>query len=81
MDKWPFTIESYSRNAIDRAVNDAAWQQFRKSLKGLPTTVKLDKLYTHLFDELSDDTVVRVDNYLNALKRGGQLTLDGTVQR
>lgn len=61
------------------------WQKFRVSLKGFSTMVKLARLHyryfwmdnCHKIEEISDTQakleIVRIDNYLNALKRGGQL--------
>lgn len=68
------------------AVKDERWQEFRRSLKGLPTSDKLEKLRDYwterhtianvgtaltFWDEC--DSCVQVDNYIKALCRGGQL--------
>jgi hypothetical protein len=64
---------------IAEAVNDDEWQKFRLSLKGTSTETKLRKLREYL--DGGDDTlvVIRVDNYLKALARGGQIeaVIDG----
>jgi len=77
-----------TREQIKSAVSDDEWQEFRKSLKGLSTYKKLDALQSY-FDNFnvghkkhkfgyrvntdSCDVCIRVDNYLKALMRGGQL--------
>jgi len=73
---------------ISEAVEDEEWQRFRKKLKGLQTSEKLDKLYARLEQVLitsSRDVFrkyeVQIDNYLNALRRGGQLDSNNRVQR
>jgi hypothetical protein len=64
---------------IKEYVNDNPWQGFRRSLKGLSTEVKLDELQNYLESRTTEDgflgrdVEVRVDNYINALLRGGQL--------
>jgi TctA family transporter len=78
-----------TRQQIAEAVNDEDWQTFRRSLKGQPTNAKLRMLHTYwLVTALSGKHNVdvmlrvpgtdcaictRVDNYLKALARGGQL--------
>lgn len=73
---------------IHKVIKDEAWQRLRVSLKGKSTYIKLQQcsLYIKSFDEGSSDEArrranVQVMNYLNALKRGGQLTAEGMVQR
>jgi hypothetical protein len=77
------------RTEILSYVKDPAWQKFRESLKGLPTTEKLDRLAAYRkvhyrvgsnadlddmdWTPLSRAHQVRIDNYINALRRGGQL--------
>jgi hypothetical protein len=60
-------------NEILRCVDDAAWQKFRLSLKGLSTNEKLKKLRSYKANNSGRCVTVRVENYLNALRRGGQL--------
>jgi hypothetical protein len=65
------------------AVHDAEWQKFRLSLKGIPTKEKLHRLldYDNETQALKDTIevfkyrhrLIRVDNYLKALARGGQI--------
>lgn len=71
-------------------IGDVKWQGFRESLKGVSTEKKLDLLEAWL--KRHKDTVgdsyeggsmaqTQVDNYINALKRGGQLDRNGNVVR
>lgn len=63
------------------AVNDDVWQEFRKSLKGKSTQVKLDELRQYWAKDHGGMNLaisacpvcIQVDNYLKALARGGQL--------
>lgn len=65
--------------AIAAAVDNQAWQEFRVSLKGIDTADKLTKLKTYLRSgpDGIETRTKRVDNYLKALARGGQVTLKG----
>jgi hypothetical protein len=63
---------------IQSAVRHEDWQAFRKSLKGKPTREKLRQLgewkdWMKFFDGDSryEERVIQVQNYLNALARGG----------
>ena len=74
-----------TKERIAEAVNDDTWQEFRIGLKGLSTQSKLWKLEEYIKSNcgaahtgrktMSEqcDYCVRVDNYLKALCRGGQL--------
>lgn len=79
MKKWPHPVPSLSMSDILTAVNDEAWQKFRTALKGRSTEDKLDLLDRYLrYDGLLENVplgirVIRVANYINALKRGGLL--------
>ena len=56
------------------SIDDEEWQRLRLSLKGIPTEDKLIKLDNYLTrNPLERAAQVRVDNYINALLRGGQL--------
>lgn len=84
---WLRRVDSWSMEDILDAVNDADWQAFRLSLKGKNTEVKLDMLDDYMerasarlgAGEIDKDEYrkecIRVDNYINALKRGGQLNM------
>jgi len=65
---------------IAQAVDNEEWQKFRLSMKGVSTFDKLTMLegyYDNAVD--TDDEVevedvkIRIDNYIKALCRGGQL--------
>lgn len=67
---------------VSEAVNNAEWQEFRKKLKGLSTSDKLSELEAYFELTMADCLegkdnydylCIRVDNYLKALARGGQL--------
>lgn len=84
MIRWPYNVVSYTQDEVKRhCVNDEYWQRFRLTLKGLPTGQKLKELAHWLFDECKQSRrgYVQVSNYINALKRGGQLDMDCNVQR
>lgn len=86
---WPYKVGSYSNAQIREAVYFASgaeeWQQFRVSLKGFNTHEKLARLYFRrghfMKTQLQDLEVLRIDNYLGALVRGGQLDTNHNVQR
>jgi len=71
-----------SPEQIETAVADTRWQEFRVGLKGQTTRAKLEKLLAYV-DEYNSETtgegtgwlmrLIRVQNYLNALARGGQI--------
>lgn len=81
MDKWPYGVMKLQTQQIQQAISDQKWQEFRNSLKGLSTQEKLDKLEDYMMEgrvggrisEIVSTRKVRVDNYVNALRRGGQL--------
>lgn len=79
MHVWEHEVTSLTKDEIMAAINDDSWQKFRLSLKGVATVDKLDKLDRYLwwsaykYGEVSRTDQVRVDNYINALLRGGQL--------
>lgn len=85
MDTWPYEVKHTTTGEIMLyCTEDEKWQTFRKSLKGISTANKLQRLVDWLiehqyFDFKADDYIVdrryivQVDNYINALLRGGQL--------
>jgi len=87
--------EDYSQSFIAYAVYTAPtalfWQQCRVSLKGLSTKEKLYCLTwwwdVHVVDEKMHSNaerrmwIVCINNYIGALKRGGQLDLNLKVQK
>ena len=63
-----------TRDEIMEAVEDDQWQDFRISLKGLSTETKIRKLWEWVEShDTSREAQVQVTNYVNALRRGGQL--------
>jgi hypothetical protein len=48
MHKWPHKTPHLSKQQISAAVKNAGWQSFRRSLKGVPTSAKLDALHKYL---------------------------------
>jgi hypothetical protein len=82
MKSWPHPVGSHNIHAILRAVRNEVWQRFRLSIKGTSTEVKLERLDSYRLAYPDDlDTRVCIDNYINALRRGGQLDLNNNVQR
>jgi hypothetical protein len=71
-------INIYAKR-IAEAVDNEEWQRFRVSMKGKSTHEKLDMLKRYYTTHSvggqfpSDDVKIRVDNYIKALCRGGQL--------
>lgn len=59
---------------VDKAVSDKDWQNFRKNLKGLSTSTKLQKLsqWTNK-KKKSKKAKLQVSNYKGALRRAGLL--------
>jgi hypothetical protein len=92
---WRYALQSYSPDEVRKyCVQDSNWQVFRICLKGLSTYVKLANLErwrsVHLVHGqkgadgqyiLPRRQQVQIDNYINALKRGGQLDMECKVQR
>ena len=95
MKKWTYGLLSAPRDAIKTAVDDPDWQRFRESLRGTSTEFKLLRLESYAFGQLGGGApelglyssrvdiyrAIRVSNYLNALKRGGQLNIKLEVVR
>lgn len=80
-----------SSRRIAEAVDDTSWQMFRLSMKGKPTAEKLDMLEEYFDDwhsshdlhteivNMDCDICIRIDNYIKALCRGGQLEPGMTI--
>lgn len=87
MQQWPHEVKFHSRKEIQECCEGQfEWQAFRSRLKGLPTTEKLVQLDKWLYVVgrryyLDDVVRTQVDNYINALKRGGQLSMELRVVR
>lgn len=79
MDQWKRVVTTLQWAEIEEAVKDTKWQAFRKGLKGITTQEKLVRLDAWVKRRLNAEghlprmDQVRVDNYINALLRGGQL--------
>lgn len=85
--QWPFVVPPTEFSEIHRVIASSTWQTFRISLKGISTYRKLYLLYLYLFVpsmlwhegyklppcSIYKDRVIQVANYINALRRGGQL--------
>src|SRR4249919_3466574 len=78
----PNSIRTPKENALPRikhAVDNEEWQKFRLSLKGTTTDYKLGMLRGYLDTGRITSSKeyelkrIRVDNYLKALARGGQI--------
>lgn len=73
---WP---QERVRFAVYEAPGFESWQRFRVSLKGQSTGMKLLRLMDyanralHNLQAQKDIERIRVDNYIGALRRGGQL--------
>jgi hypothetical protein len=75
-----------STREILKAVRNENWQKFRESLKGLQTEEKLQRLlkyWSRTTHSLSENRMrkVRIWNYINALRRGGQLGPNYEIMR
>ena len=87
MNQWTNHVTSRGQDVIQPAVysENEAWQDFRQSLKGLSTQEKLIRLQMWLNTNgissgYSREVVqIQVDNYILALRRGGQLDKDYKV--
>ena len=85
MKRWPYEVKHLTRTEIMDAIKCDAWQDLRLSMKGRPSMIKLDMCVTWL--EIGCETCgeakrsIQIDNYINALKRGGQLDVDGNIVR
>lgn len=87
MDQWPHQVIALTQQEIiDHCVKDFNWQEFRQKLKSLSTNEKLRLLNGYWLTSNGDAAQrrrakIQVSNYINALKRGGQLSMDLKVQR
>lgn len=88
---WPYSIGYWDKAQIKDAVYDSEsaeeWQYFRVTQKGLSTQVKLFRLELRLIkhwgleDRERQRERCRIDNYIGALVRGGQLDQQLKIQR
>ena len=56
-----------------------SWHMLRKAIKGCSTMTKLEALDGWLEANDTYAARIQVQNYLNALKRGGQLSVHGAI--
>ena len=85
MKAWPYPVQHTAREEIQEAIADPYWQQVRLSMKGISTSDKLIVCRNYMreqeakakTDHARRMIVVRIDNYINALLRGGQLIEQG----
>lgn len=84
MNKWPHPVNKWTADQVRFAVyfspGSDNWQQFRVSLKGQSTRMKLARLDLRYIAAQGSDfesdwelEKIRIDNYIGALVRGGQL--------
>jgi len=78
MTSWPHKVLPMTRDEIQHAIDDDRWQHLRLSMKGMTTENKLRELHAYRVSEMTHTGIprvvqVRIDNYINALLRGGQL--------
>lgn len=78
MNQWPYKVQTLTRQEIDEAIKDELWQETRLSMKGVSTPTKLRILENWRQANSCDDVLsraasIQIDNYINALRRGGQL--------
>lgn len=84
MKVWPHAVASYTQHEVKvYAVENQEWQEFRISLKGLSTEEKLDRLDNLRASKMDQKGEmpyerflprrwqVAIDNYVQALYRGG----------
>ena len=91
--RWTAMVTQYPQALVQHAVYEAEdheeWQKFRCSLKGQSTQMKLARLYLYrqkcfadaLTSQDRERAQIRVDNYIGALVRGGQLNAAHEVVR
>lgn len=84
MDYWPHQVCYYTAAEVqDYCVQDPVWQVFRMTMKGCTTNQKLDMLKQYRSCTYTNRRrlQVQVDNYLQALRRGGLLDSNFQVVR
>lgn len=74
---WPFDYTQPTHEVVKHAVYEASdakeWQLFRVSLKGVSTNTKINMLINYWNMNQNELTIIRIWNYIGALRRGGQL--------
>lgn len=90
--RWQHVVHKHSPDDVRHAVYNSRtsdnWQKFRVSLKGQSTKLKLYRMGHRFARMLQNDDAheqslerVRIDNYIGALRRGGQLDKEGNIVR
>jgi len=92
--RWDMSVDVWPQSQVQYSVYDAEdaseWQLFRTALKGMSTSEKLYALkryyIVNCYYETKNKTEwelhkVRIDNYILALRRGGQLDENYEVAR
>lgn len=80
--KWNWVMGTYNRTEVAWATQFDDWQSVRIRLKGQRTSIKLGVLDQMMRLSVAEShaervrTKVCVTNYINALKRGGQLNMN-----
>jgi len=77
----PLQGNNANSRRIAQAVDNEEWQEIRLSMKGISTEAKLEMLrryyctFQHDLEKPNNDcnVCIRIDNYIKALCRGGQL--------
>lgn len=91
---WIYDSENgFNIKTVAGAVHDPDWQKVRLSMKGVTTQRKLEILkdwreinmaYSgaeYIRGVLDERAKIQIDNYLGALRRGGQLDMQNMIQR
>ena len=72
----------FNHKQIKIAIVNKKWQEYRLKLKGMKTRNKIHMLEFWLVTNMfSWKSKVQVTNYINALKRGGQLSKECLIVR
>lgn len=90
---WYFEVKQWSQDFVQdcvyRVADVALWQLLRTSMKGLTTKEKLQFLLAYYHSSITNDASreqmmivkCRIDNYIGALRRGGQLDAEYNIVR
>jgi len=90
LDHWPHMSALVKPSAADVArvvyesgVESERWQMFRVSLKGWGTLTKLSRLnhrwVGHVLESGDMDEMMRLNNYIDSMKRSGLIDLEGKM--
>lgn len=83
---WPYISElkksshQTTREAVYLTNGAEQWQQFRVSLKGFSTEIKLGRLKNRWDQNIYNPIeIIRINNYIDSMKRSGLINLHGQV--